>query len=81
MPKKLILTGRVVATKSKKPINLGPGTGTTEIELPDKAYGLKDAEIERIVRSGAGKIVSQETDGEAAQGDDPNAGGGGSKTE
>ncbi|MCU7845307.1 MAG: hypothetical protein KZQ93_15870 [Candidatus Thiodiazotropha sp. (ex Monitilora ramsayi)] len=63
----LKLTGRVMATKNKQPVALGPGTKVKEIELPDKTYGLKDEDIDRIVKAGAGVIIKPEPE-EAEEG-------------
>lgn len=58
--KTLVITGRVVSTltKDKSRVQLGAGTKITEVPLPDKTYGLADADVERIIRSRHGYIKS-----------------------
>jgi len=56
MSEKLLITGSVVVTVNKKRETIGVGTEVTEIDLPDKKYGLKRDDVDRIVSSGCGVI-------------------------
>ncbi|MDH5426421.1 MAG: hypothetical protein OEY29_15650 [Gammaproteobacteria bacterium] len=57
MAKKLILFGRVKTRINKEPVYIGAGTDTSSVDLSDiKKFGLNEKDVDRIVKSGNGKI-------------------------
>jgi len=52
MAKKLYLSGTISVGHKGKKIKLGAGTDVEEISWPDKKYGLKEADLERMLGNG-----------------------------
>jgi len=68
MSKKLYLNGTISVGLKEKSISIGAGTDITSIDWPDKKYGLKDADLERMLGNGTASFeAGAESPAQSAQ--------------